>query len=160
MELASQPAPTKPAAHGRNPGPWFGINRCSRCTSNVCPVTVKVLVVDDADQVREMLVQMLELSGFDLVGAASSGAEAVDRIDDYDPDVVVIDYKMPGMDGIATARAIKEKRPGQAMILYTAYLDGQLEREAKAAGVSMCVNKVEGLETLEQDIRRLAGDGL
>lgn len=121
-------------------------------------MAVKVLVVDDADQVREMLVQMLELSGFELVGAVPSGAEAVDHVDEWDPDVVVIDYKMPDMDGIATARAIRGKRPAQAMILYTAYLDVALEREAKAAGVNICVNKVEGLETLEQDIRRLAGD--
>lgn len=121
-------------------------------------MTVKVFVVDDADQVREMLVQMLELSEFDVVGSASGGAEAVAKVVDADPDVVVTDYKMPDMDGIATARAIREQRPDQAIILYTAYLDAALEREAKAAGVALCVSKIEGLETLEQDIRRLAGD--
>jgi len=122
-------------------------------------VPVKVFVVDDADQVREMLVQMLELSEFDVVGSASGGQEAVEKVDDADPDVVVTDYKMPGMDGIATARAIRDQRPNQAIILYTAYLDANLEREAKAAGVSLCVSKIEGLETLEQDIRRLADEG-
>jgi len=121
-------------------------------------VTVKVFVVDDADQVREMLVQMLELSEFEVVGSASGGAEAVAKVAECDPDVVVTDYKMPDMDGIATARAIREQRPDQAIILYTAYLDAALEREAKAAGVALCVSKIEGLETLEQDIRRLGGD--
>ncbi|MBI2168191.1 MAG: response regulator transcription factor [Actinobacteria bacterium] len=119
---------------------------------------VKVFVIDDADQVREMLVQMLELSEFDVVGSAASGHEAIDKVVDSDPDVVVTDYKMPDMDGIATAKAIREKRPDQAIILYTAYLDTALEREAKAVGVSLCVSKIEGLETLEQDIRRLAGE--
>ncbi|HLG01232.1 MAG TPA: response regulator transcription factor, partial [Acidimicrobiia bacterium] len=85
-------------------------------------------------------------------------AEAVAKVAECDPDVVVTDYKMPDMDGIATARAIREQRPDQAIILYTAYLDAALEREAKAAGVALCVSKIEGLETLEQDIRRLAGD--
>lgn len=119
-------------------------------------MAVKVFVIDDADQVREMLVQMLELSGFEMVGAAAGGRQAISALADTDPDVVVTDYKMPEMDGIATARAIREQRPDQAIILYTAYLDGALEREAKAAGVSLCVSKIEGLETLEQDIRRLA----
>ncbi len=121
-------------------------------------MAVKVFVIDDADQVREMLVQMLELSGFEMVGAAAGGQQAISALADTDPDVVVTDYKMPEMDGIATARAIREQRPDQAIILYTAYLDGALEREAKAAGVSLCVSKIEGLETLEQDIRRLAGE--
>jgi len=83
---------------------------------------------------------MLELSEFEVVGSASGGAEAVAKVAECDPDVVVTDYKMPDMDGIATARAIREQRPDQAIILYTAYLDAALEREAKAAGVAMCVS--------------------
>jgi len=121
-------------------------------------VTVRVFVVDDADQVRDMLVQMLELSGFEIAGSAASGRDAVEGVVKTQPDVVVTDYKMPDMDGIATARAIREQLPEQAIILYTAYLDAALERDAKAAGVSLCVSKIEGLATLEQDIRRLAED--
>jgi DNA-binding NarL/FixJ family response regulator len=121
-------------------------------------MTVRVFVVDDTAHVRKMLVQMLELSGFDVVGQASSGEEAVDAVGAVDPQVVVVDYKMPGLDGIATARRIKSHRPEQAIILYTAYLDPQLQDEAAEAGVSLCVGKVEGLSTLERDIRRLAGE--
>ena len=121
-------------------------------------MSVRVFVVDDTAHVRKMLVQMLELSGFDVVGQASSGEEAIEAIQDVDPQVVVVDYKMPGLDGIATARRIKSHRPDQAIILYTAYLDGSLQDEAAAAGVSLCVGKVEGITTLERDIRRLAGE--
>jgi DNA-binding NarL/FixJ family response regulator len=121
-------------------------------------MSVRVFVVDDTAHVRKMLVQMLELSGFDVVGQAASGEEAVAAIGDADPQVVVVDYKMPGLDGIATARQIKTHRPDQAIILYTAYLDGSLQDEATEAGVSLCVGKVEGLTTLERDIRRLAGE--
>jgi DNA-binding NarL/FixJ family response regulator len=121
-------------------------------------MSVRVFVVDDTAHVRKMLVQMLELSGFEVVGQAASGEEAVDSIEDVDPQVVVVDYKMPGLDGIATARRIKSHRPDQAIILYTAYLDGSLQEEAAEAGVSLCVGKVEGITTLERDIRRLAGE--
>jgi CheY-like chemotaxis protein len=121
-------------------------------------VTVKVLVVDDTDHVRSMLVDMLELDGFDVVGEASSGGEAVGAAADNDPDVIVMDYKMPGMDGLSAARAIRATRPDQGIILYTAYLDQQLEKEAREAGVALCVGKVEGLSQLERHITELCRD--
>jgi DNA-binding NarL/FixJ family response regulator len=121
-------------------------------------MSVRVFVVDDTAHVRKMLVQMLELSGFEVVGQAASGEEAVEAVKAVDPQVIVVDYKMPGLDGIATARQIKSHRPDQAIILYTAYLDGSLQDEAAEAGVSLCVGKVEGITTLERDIRRLAGE--
>jgi DNA-binding NarL/FixJ family response regulator len=119
---------------------------------------VRVFVVDDTTHVRKMLVQMLELSGFDVVGQAASGEEAVATVAEADPQVVVVDYSMPGINGIDTARTIRAERPDQAIILYTAYLDPDVEREATKAGVSLCVGKIEGLTTLERDIRRLAGE--
>jgi two-component system chemotaxis response regulator CheY len=121
-------------------------------------MSVRVFVVDDIAHVRKMLVNMLDLSGFEVVGQASSGAEAVEMVEEADPQVIVIDYNMPGMDGITAARQIRALRPDQAIILYTAFLDADLEEEAASAGVSLCVGKVEGITTLERDIRRLAGD--
>ena len=116
---------------------------------------VKVLVVDDTDHVRKMLVDMLELDGFDVVGQAGSGTEAVGIADTTEPDVIVMDYKMPGMDGLSAARAVREARPEQAIILYTAYLDSKLEAEARAAGIALCIGKVEGLNQLERHITEL-----
>lgn len=119
---------------------------------------VKVMVVDDTDHVREMLVDMLELDGFEVVGEASSGQEAIDLAGDAAPDVIVMDYKMPGMDGLSAARVIKENAPDQAIILYTAYLDPELEIQAREAGVAMTVGKVEGLNQLERHITELCRD--
>ena len=121
-------------------------------------MTVRVLVVDDTEHVRSMLVDMLELDGFDVVGEAASGTEAVTAATDKDPDVIVMDYKMPGMDGLAAARAIRSTRPRQGIILYTAYLDQKLEKEAREAGVALCVGKVEGLSQLERHITELCRD--
>jgi CheY-like chemotaxis protein len=121
-------------------------------------VTARVLVVDDTEHVRSMLVDMLELDGFDVVGQAGSGAEAVGAAAAYDPDVVVMDYKMPEMDGLSAARAIRATRPKQGIILYTAYLDQKLEQDARDAGVALCVGKVEGLSQLERHITELCRD--
>lgn len=118
-------------------------------------MNVRVLVVDDTDHVRNMLVDMLELDGFDVVGQAASGHEAIELAASEDPDVIVMDYKMPGMDGLTAARAIKEKDPAQPIIIYTAYLDPQLEIDAKEAGVALTIGKVEGLNQLERHITEL-----
>jgi len=126
-----------------------------RIASAVVTRTIRVMVVDDTDHVRRMLTSMLSLDGYAVVGDAASGQAALDVIDDADPDIVVIDYKMPGMDGLATARKIRAQREGQVMILYTAYVDANLERQAAEAGISLCIGKVDGLTSLEREINRL-----
>jgi CheY-like chemotaxis protein len=119
------------------------------------PGPIKVMVVDDTDHVRNMLTSMLTLDGFDVVAAAAGGAEAIEQLEKADPDVVVIDYKMPGMDGLTTARTIREQRSNQLMIMYTAFIDPELERQAADAGIAVCLGKVEGLASLEREISRL-----
>ena len=123
---------------------------------------VKVMVVDDTDHVRTMLAEMLTLDGFDVVAQSANGDEALASIAAADPDVVVMDLKMPGIDGLETTRRLKETRPTQAVILYTAYLDPTIEREAKQVGVTLCLGKIDGLQELERQISRLtlelAGD--
>jgi len=116
---------------------------------------IRVMVVDDTDHVVRMLKSMLSLDGFDVVASATSGGDAVDQVGEADPDVVVMDYKMPVMNGLEAARAIRSGRPDQVVILYTAFIDDQLEADAADAGVSLCLGKVEGLTSLEREIRRL-----
>ena len=116
---------------------------------------VRVLVVDDTQHVRELVVQMLSLDGFDVVGEAASGEDAVALVATTDPHVVVMDLRMPGMDGLTATRAIRAARPSQLVVLYTAYLDAQIEREAADAGVALCLGKVEGLPRLERELSRL-----
>lgn len=120
------------------------------------------MVVDDTDHVRTMLAEMLELDGFEVVAKAANGDEAVTMAADTEPDVIVMDLKMPGIDGLETTRRIKEDRPDQAVILYTAYLDATIEAEAKQVGVTLCLGKIDGLPELERQISRLtlelAGD--
>lgn len=125
-------------------------------------MTVRLLVVEDTEHVRKMLLDILELHGFEIVGDAESGAEALQRVEAADPDVVVLDYMMPEMDGLEVARRIREDRPDQQVILYSAYIDEELERGAKDAGVAVCVPKMAGVEELAREITAVAmdlGDG-
>lgn len=123
---------------------------------------VRVMVVDDTDHVRTMLAEMLELDGFEVVAQAANGDEALRLAAEADPDVIVMDLKMPGVDGLESTRRIKEARPEQAVILYTAYLDPVIEAQAKEVGVTLCLGKIDGLPELERQISRLtlelAGD--
>lgn len=121
-------------------------------------MAIKVLVVDDTDHVRRMVGEMLELDGFDVVGLASSGSEAVTMTTEFQPDVIVMDYKMPEIDGLTAARQIKEQRPDQAIVLYSAYLDDEVEEQAREAGIAVCVAKVEGLNQLERQLTELCRD--
>ncbi|MCW2679274.1 MAG: two component transcriptional regulator, LuxR family [Frankiales bacterium] len=116
---------------------------------------MRVLVVDDTEHVRRFIAEMLGLDGFDVVGTAANGEEAVALTLEHDPHVVVMDLRMPGMDGLEATRRIRALRSGQQVVLYTAYLDETVEAQAREAGVALCLGKVEGLPRLERELSRL-----
>jgi DNA-binding NarL/FixJ family response regulator len=121
-------------------------------------MSVSLLVVDDTEHVRKMLVDILGFHGFEIAGEASDGEQAVARADESDPDVVVMDLKMPGTDGIEAARRIREGRPDQQVIVYSAYLDEEVEARARDVGVAVCIPKLSGVEALATEISALAMD--
>lgn len=121
-------------------------------------MTVRLVVVDDTEHVRRMLVEILALHGFDVVGEAANAAEAVAQVDQLDPDVVVMDFKMPGVDGLEATREIRGRRPHQPVILYSAYVDDDLRDRARAAGAAACIPKPAGVEALATEISAIAMD--
>lgn len=96
---------------------------------------VRVLVVDDDDLLRDALCEMLSDRGFLVVGRAADGLEGVELTMAYRPDVVLIDFRMPGLDGFEATSRIKAEHPAIQSVVFTAYDDQTLNSEASRAGV-------------------------
>ena len=94
----------------------------------------RVLVVDDQDAIREAMAEMLIELGMAVVGTARDGGQAVDLADTSEADVVLMDLRMPGVDGLEATRLIKERRPLTQIIIYSAYDDPALHRGADEVG--------------------------
>ena len=104
-----------------------------------------VLVVDDDEGVRALLRATLELNGFEIVGEAADGEEAVRCFEALDPppSAVVLDERMPSQSGLATAERILALRPNQIVVLFSAALDADVVSRALGVGVQQCVDKLE-----------------
>jgi len=85
-------------------------------------MSIRVLICDDQDLVREGLQAILgTAAGIEVVGVAQDGAQALELISDARPDVVLMDLKMPGMNGIQATRLIGERHPGVRVLALTTY---------------------------------------
>ncbi len=123
---------------------------------------IKVVVTDDQDLVREGLRMMLEAEeGIDVVGEAGNGKEALDAARRLDPDVVLMDVRMPELDGIeATARLVASGGRARVLVLTTFDLDEYVYRAMKA-GASGFLLKDATREQLAAAVRTVAaGDAL
>jgi AmiR/NasT family two-component response regulator len=106
-------------------------------------IQTRVLIAEDESIARMDLREMLENLGYQVVGEASDGAVAVNLARELRPDLVVMDIKMPEMDGIAAAHILTEERVAP-VLLVTAYADRELVDSAKGAGVVAYVVKPFG----------------
>jgi two-component system NarL family response regulator len=96
----------------------------------------RILVVDDNPAVRRYLRGVLEQQrGWRVCDEARDGQEAVDRFQQIQPDVVVLDFQMPHMNGLDAARKISQLSPETPILMVTLYLTKQLSEEAQKAGV-------------------------
>ena len=120
-------------------------------------VQIPVLVVDDMDDMRALvrLVVRTANEGIVVAGEAANGSEAIELADTLDPAVIVLDELMPGLGGLETARRILARRPGQRIILFSAYLDDRIRDAAREVGITACLSKVD-YEGLPDAIRAAA----
>ena len=97
---------------------------------------IRILVVDDEPITRMDLRELLERAGFTVVGEAGDGFGAIEQCRKYRPDLVLMDIKMPLLDGLSAARAIQEDQLAGTTILLTAYDDRKYVEGARDSGVS------------------------
>jgi len=116
---------------------------------------IRVLVVDDHQVVREGLRRMLELEkGIQVVGEARSGEEAITKAASLSPDVIIMDLKMPGMDGITTTREIKQKMSDVGILMLTLYAE-DFVKQAIEAGASGYLLKDSDCEQITKAIHQV-----
>ena len=126
------------------------------------PAVTTVLIVDDDLDMRLLVRMAIELAndGLEVVGEAADGYEAISVWRELDgppvPDVVILDNRMPGLTGLEVAERILAERPGQLVVLYSAFLDPAVQAEAGRLGVAACVAKGDH-EALPDLVRKLTG---
>jgi DNA-binding NarL/FixJ family response regulator len=119
----------------------------------------RVLLVDDESLVRRILKQILEgHSDMELVGEAANGVEAIAAVERLHPDIVVMDIRMPALDGIAAARDIKLKYPDVKIIGLSEYAYGYNTDAMERAGAVAVYQKSSALEELYPAIKKITAE--
>ena len=122
------------------------------------PITTKCLAVDDHPAVRQGLALLLaSADDIDLVESVDSGEAVLDAIERYQPSVVIVDVRLPGIDGISAVRQIAERAPNVKTVVFSAYGDKRLLSDAIAAGARGYVMKGSPPEDLIRAIRTVDG---
>jgi CheY-like chemotaxis protein len=119
---------------------------------------VRVLVVDDHADVRFLVRAILDDAGPDVAyaGEAAGAEEALAAVEALEPDVVVLDARMPAVDGFEAAAMLLERRPGLPILLCSAIVDDEIRERAAAAGIAACLSK-DHFEAIPRVVVELAG---
>jgi DNA-binding NarL/FixJ family response regulator len=120
----------------------------------------RVLLADDAPAVRQSVKGLLEHEGFDVVGEAADGQEAVTLAQALDPDVAVLDLSMPKLSGMGAAREIQRLCPRTYLIVLTAHTEEHQVATALRAGIRGYVAKTEASEDLVRAIEVVSRGGV
>lgn len=123
-------------------------------------MSIRILIADDHGSFRRALRTALEHSrAYEICGEAKDGIEAVRLAKECDPDVIILDLLMPGLNGFNAAKQIKEMLPHTPMVLLTLYDNRQVQLEAERCGFSAVISKTQPgrlLNILDEALNSLA----
>jgi DNA-binding NarL/FixJ family response regulator len=115
---------------------------------------LRVLLVEDNDVFRQALELLLGMqAGLEVVGAVAEGTAVVDACRRLSPDVVVMDFRLPGMDGVEATTAVRTAFPEIAVVCLTASASARELEALAAAGAVACLRKDQELEDIVAAIR-------
>jgi DNA-binding NarL/FixJ family response regulator len=124
--------------------------------SNEDAVSIRLLIADDHALVRSGLRSMLQREpGVEIVGEARNGREAVELCRSLEPDLILMDVRMPEMDGLEATRAIKQECPGTGVLMVTMHENRDYMLEATKAGAAGYVLKDAPRNELISAVRRI-----
>src|SRR5580700_8307973 len=104
----------------------------------------RLLIVDDSEPVRQGLRKILRANpGWEICGEAADGLTAVEMFRDLRPHVVILDFKMPGINGLEAARRMMEIAPAVPIVMLTQHASASLEEHAQKVGIRSVISKTE-----------------
>jgi DNA-binding NarL/FixJ family response regulator len=116
----------------------------------------RILVVDDNAPIRGLVRRFVESRpGLEVCGEATDGLEGIQKVRELKPDLIVLDFLMPGMNGLQAAVLLHQIVPNAPIILFTFYKDAISKDLAQAAGVASILSKTDQLATLADEVQRL-----
>jgi DNA-binding NarL/FixJ family response regulator len=122
------------------------------------PTPIRILLVEDNETFRETLELLLGLrSDVVVVASVGDGAHAVSACREHAPDVVLMDYRMPGLDGVQATRAVREVCPRAAIVVLTASANMREMHAIREAGAVACLSKTQDLDQIVEAILAAAG---
>jgi two-component system chemotaxis response regulator CheY len=119
---------------------------------------IKVMSVDDSPITRKMIKKALEPEGFNIIGEAGNGKDAVELFSKITPDVITMDVTMPIMDGLDAAYAIKQINPEQRIIMLSAMGDNDIINDAKSRGINHFCSKPFKPEEMINTVLKVMGE--
>ena len=123
-------------------------------------MSISIAIVEDLDVVRNGLKDFISLStDFLVVGSFKTGEEAVQKLPLINPDIVIMDINLPGMNGIECIRQVKDKSPSTQFMMFTVYENDDKVFEALKAGASGYLLKNTGLLQIAESVKELHDGG-
>jgi len=119
---------------------------------------IRILLVEDNKVFREALELLLGLrADIEIVAAVGDGAAAASAAQQYRPDVVLMDYRLPGLDGVQATASVREACPAVAVVCLTASANAREIEALYEAGAAACLTKDQELDDIVDAIKRAAG---